>query len=84
MNMHRPIVVCVVAVSLAACLGANAARNLVPGSDQGDNAFWVQTKLSDELLASRLNVTNVPKASSGVPLPMRAPREIARTAQLTR
>ncbi|WP_324353629.1 hypothetical protein [Methyloceanibacter sp.] len=81
MNTRRHIVVCIMAVSLVACLGANAARNVVRAPDESDNAFWIQTKLSDELLASRLNVTNVPKALARMPGPDRTPRK---TARLTR
>ena len=81
MNTRRHIAVCVMAVSFVTCLGANAYRHVAPEPDETDNAFWIQTKLSNELLASRLNVTNVPKAIARMPLPERAPR---RTAQLTR
>lgn len=79
MNTRGQILVCVLAVSTVACLGAGAARNLVPAPDESDSAFWLETKLSDELLASRLNVTNVPKVFMRVPLPERTPR---RTVQL--
>ncbi|WP_141701265.1 hypothetical protein [Methyloceanibacter methanicus] len=76
----------VLAVTLTGLLGATAAKDLAPGSgaEQSENEFWIKTKLADDLLAGRLNVTNVAKSPAGIPVPVRSPRKRARTAQLTR
>ena len=74
------------AVTLAGLVGATTAKDLAPGSgsEQSDNAFWINTKLSDELLAGRLNVTSIPKSPARSPLPTGSSRKAPRTAQLTR
>ena len=86
MSKRQHIMVGVLAVTLAGLIGATAAKDLAPGSlaEQSENAFWIKTKLSDELLAGRLSVTNVAKSPARIPLPARSPRKAARTAQLTR
>lgn len=86
MNKRRHMIVGVLAVTLTSLVGATTAKDLAPGagSEQSENAFWINTKLSDELLAGRLDVTNILKSPARVPLPTRSPRKAARTAQLTR
>lgn len=82
MNKRRHIMVGVLAVTLAGLVGATTAKDLALGSEseQSENAFWINTKLSDELLAGRLNVTNLPKLPAPIPIPTRSPLK----AQLTR
>jgi len=86
MNARRHILLAVLAVTLTGLLGANAAREVspAPGATQNENEFWLKTKLPEDLLAGRLNVTTMAKSSSTAPLPKRAPRKGARTAQLLR
>jgi hypothetical protein len=84
MSVSRHITMAVLAVTVTGWLGTNAAK---PGSgaDQYDNAFWIKTKLPDDLLAGRLNVTSVAKSPSKVgAVPKKRLRKKARTAQLLR
>lgn len=77
----------VLAVTVTGLLGANAAKQVAPGSgdEQSDNAFWIKTKLPEDLLAGRLNVTTVKKSPSQVLLPAKPRRrKKERTAQLMR
>ncbi|ODR94673.1 hypothetical protein AUC70_08650 [Methyloceanibacter stevinii] len=77
----------VLAITVTGLLGTNAAKQVAPGSsaEQFDNAFWIKTKLPDDLLAGRLNVTTVAKSTAGIPLPTKPRhRKKARTAQLLR
>lgn len=66
MSVRRHILVAVSAVAVSAIavaglFGANTAQT-VSGTEQQDNAFWIKTKLPEELLAGRLNVTTVAKS----------------------
>ena len=85
MNARRHIVLAFLAVALTGLLGANVARDVSPGggSEQSENAFWLKTKLPEDLLAGRLNVTTVAKTRRMF-LPHRSPRKRARTAHLLR
>lgn len=77
----------VLAVTLTGLLGTNAAKqvSLGSGAEQSENAFWLKTKLPDDLLAGRLNVTNVAKSPAGIARPPKRPsRKRERTAQLIR
>ena len=58
---------CVLAFALIATMGATATKDVAPRGDEDESAFWLKTKLADELLASRLNVTNIPKLQAKVP-----------------
>ena len=49
------------AVSLIATLGATTAKEMVPAADKVENRTWLKPTVSDEFLAARLNVTNIPK-----------------------
>ncbi|MEM9591950.1 MAG: hypothetical protein AAF967_11505 [Pseudomonadota bacterium] len=85
MNAFRHITLAVLAVTLTGLLGANAAKDVSPesGSNQQENTFWIKTKIPDELLAGRLNVTTVAKTPR-MTLPNRSPRKRNRTALLVR
>ncbi|MDJ0512149.1 MAG: hypothetical protein QNJ62_01750 [Methyloceanibacter sp.] len=85
MNARRPVIIAVLAVALTGLLGANAAKDVSPekGGEQRENAFWIKTKLPEDLLAGRLNVTSVAKTPR-MPLPKRSPRKRNRTALLVR
>ena len=87
MSVSRHITMAVLAVTVTGLLGTNAAKHASPGSgaEQYDNAFWIKTKLPDDLLAGRLNVTSVAKSPSKVgAVPKKRLRKKARTAQLLR
>ena len=85
MNAVRQIMLTVLGITLAGFFSANVAKDVSPGSGSREleNAFWLTTQVPDELLAGRLNVTNVAKTSR-MPLPTRSPRRHERTAQLMR
>ncbi|BAQ17941.1 hypothetical protein [Methyloceanibacter caenitepidi] len=77
----------VLAVTVTGLLGTNAAKRVSPGSgaEQFDNAFWITTKLPDDLLAGRLNVTTIVKSPARILLPSKThPRKKARAAQVPR
>lgn len=48
-------------ITVTGLFGANTAQT-VSGTEQQDNAFWIKTKLPEELLAGRLNVTTMAKS----------------------
>lgn len=61
MNMRQSIMLCTLALLLIATLGATAAQDVEPGNSRGQDRVWLKPAVSDRLLASRLNITNIPK-----------------------
>ena len=70
MNMRQQFMVCVLAFSLIATLGATAAHDLAPVTGRSENSVWLDASASDRLLASRLNVTIITRT----PRKPKAPR----------
>jgi hypothetical protein len=61
MSMRRQFIVGVLAAALVAALGMSAARDLAPIAARSEPGIWLDNNAPDELLASRLNLTNVAK-----------------------
>ncbi len=59
MNMRQQFMVCILAFSLIATLGATAAEELASLTDRRQKSVFLDPRASDRLLASRLNVTIV-------------------------
>jgi hypothetical protein len=59
--MRQRFMAGLLAVTLIATLGANAARDVAPVAGRSHASIWLDPSASDQLLASRLNITNMAK-----------------------
>lgn len=63
MSVRQQMMMGVLAVMLIAMLGATAARDMAPR--RSGPGIWLDPSASDELLAARLNLTNIAKTPPG-------------------
>ena len=61
MSMHQQFMAGLLAVTLIATLGASAAKDVAPIAGRPHASIWLDPSASDQLLASRLNITNMAK-----------------------
>jgi hypothetical protein len=61
MSMRQKFMMGVLAVTLVAMLGATAAKDVTAMTARDHTAVWLDPSASDQLLASRLNITNMAK-----------------------
>jgi hypothetical protein len=80
MNLVRHIVLAISAIALTGFLADSLGKDVSRGAsaEQRESAFWIKTKLPDDLLSGRLNVTTVAKSR------IHRPGKSTRTAQLQR
>jgi hypothetical protein len=60
MSVRQQVMMGVLAITLVAMLGATAPQDAAPR--RAGPGVWLDPSASDELLAARLNLTNVPKS----------------------
>ena len=63
MSMRQQVMMGLLAITLVAMLGATAARDMAPR--RSVPGIWLDPSASDELLAARLNLTNIVKTPRG-------------------
>jgi hypothetical protein len=63
MSVRQQVMMGLLAVTLVAMLGATAARDMAPR--RSGPGIWLDPSASDELLAARLNLTNIAKTPRG-------------------
>ena len=61
MSMRQQVMAGVLAVAMIATLGATAVRNPAASSGKQEPSMWLDPNVPDQLLASRLNLTNIAK-----------------------
>jgi hypothetical protein len=61
MSVRQQFMVGLLAVTLIATLGASAAKDVAPVTGRSHASIWLDPSASDQLLASRLNITNMAK-----------------------
>lgn len=61
MSMRQQFMVGVLAVTLLAVFGATVAKDLAARTGGAAGGIWLDPSASDQLLASRLNLTNIAK-----------------------
>ena len=59
MSMRQQVMMGLLAITLVAMLGATAARDMAPRGARAN--IWLDPSVPDELLSSRLNLTNLAK-----------------------
>jgi hypothetical protein len=59
--MRQQFMAGLLAVTLIATLGATAARDVAPVAGRFHTSIWLDPSASDQLRASRLNLTNMAK-----------------------
>ena len=62
MSMRQRFMVGVLAVTLVVMFGATAVKDLSATTQRSHAGIWLDPSASDELLASRLNLTNIEKS----------------------
>lgn len=62
MSMRQQFMVGILAIAVVASLGATAAKDLAAMTDRPKTGMWLDPSASDQLLASRLNITNMAKS----------------------
>jgi hypothetical protein len=61
MSMRQQFMAGLLAVTLIATIGASAAKDVAPVAGRTHASIWLDPSASDQLLASRLNITNMAK-----------------------
>ena len=62
MSMRQQCMAGLLAVMLVAMVGATVAKDLAARSQRSVDSTWLDPSASDQLLASRLNLTNIAKS----------------------
>lgn len=63
MSMRQQFMMGALAVTLIVTLGAAAAQDMASITARSPSSIWLDPSASDQLLASRLNLTNIAKTS---------------------